>query len=36
MEYIEHLAWLSLWPITLYLGYKVVMRNILKYESETK
>ncbi len=30
MEHLESLAWLSLWPIVLYLGYKFSINNILK------
>ncbi len=30
MEYLESLAWLALWPIVLYLGYRFSIKNSLK------
>lgn len=30
MEYLESLAWLTLWPIVLYLGYRFSIKNSLK------
>lgn len=30
MEYISELIWLSLWPIVIYLGYKISFKNAMK------
>jgi hypothetical protein len=35
MEYVESLIWFSLWPIVIYAAYKIVYRNVKKFE-ETK
>lgn len=32
MEYIESLVWFSLWPIVIYTSYRVVLRNLKKFE----
>ncbi len=32
MEYVESLAWLTLWPIVLYFGYKFSIKNSLQKE----
>lgn len=32
MEYLESLAWFSLWPIVIYSSYKIVLKNITKFE----
>jgi hypothetical protein len=34
MEYAYEIAWFSLWPIVIYLGDKLSLRNILKYEEK--
>ena len=34
MEYISELLWFSLCPIVLYLGYKVSISNIMKFEKK--
>jgi len=34
MEYISELMWLSLWPIVIYLSYKIAIQNVLKFESK--
>lgn len=34
MEYISELIWLSLWPIVIYISYKVSMKNVLKFEQK--
>jgi len=36
MEYLSELLWMSLWPIVIYLGYKIAIKNVLKFESEIK
>ena len=30
MEYLSELIWLSLWPMVIYLGYKISIINALK------
>jgi hypothetical protein len=30
MEYISELLWLSLWPVILYLAYKISIKNATK------
>lgn len=30
MEYLSELIWLSLWPVVIYLGYKISIINALK------
>lgn len=30
MEYLSELIWLSLWPVVIYLGYKISIKNALK------
>lgn len=34
MEYLSELLWFSLWPIVIYVGYKVSIKNVLKFESK--
>ena len=34
MEYINEIAWLSLWPIVIYVSYKLVIRNIINFEQK--
>jgi hypothetical protein len=34
MEYIVEIAWLCLWPVVIYLGLKVSVKNILKFEQK--
>ena len=36
MEYLAELAWFSLWPIVIYLGFKLSIKNALKFESSLK
>lgn len=31
MEYFSELAWLSSWPIVIYISYRLVLRNISKF-----
>ena len=30
MEYLSELIWLSLWPVVIYLGYKISYKNAIK------
>jgi hypothetical protein len=30
MEYLSELLWLSLWPVVIYLGYKISIINATK------
>jgi len=32
MEYVESLIWFSLWPIVIYASYRLVLRNIKKFD----
>ena len=32
MEYTYELIWFSLWPITIYIAYKLILRNVKKFE----
>lgn len=32
MEYLSELIWFSLWPIVIYISYKVALRNVNKFE----
>jgi len=34
MEYIYEIAWFTLWPVVIYLGYKMSIKNVLKYEEK--
>jgi hypothetical protein len=36
MEYAYELAWFSLWPIVIYLGWKISIRNAIKFEDKLK
>ena len=36
MDYLYEIAWFSLWPIVIYLGYKFSIKNVLKYEQNEK
>lgn len=30
MEYLSELIWLSIWPLVIYLGYKISIKNATK------
>jgi hypothetical protein len=32
MEYLFGLVWLALWPIVIYVMYKISIKNVLKFE----
>jgi len=32
MDYTEPLLWFSLWPIVIFVGYKIVALNVKKFE----
>ncbi len=34
MEYIYELAWLTLWPIVIYVSLKISIKNVLKFEEK--
>ncbi len=34
MEYISAIGWLALWPIVIFISYKVIIKNILKFEKK--
>lgn len=34
MEYLSELMWLSLWPLVIYISYKVATKNVLKFEQK--
>jgi len=34
MEYLYELIWASLWPLTIYIAYKAIHRNVKKYNFE--
>lgn len=34
MEYLNEIMWLLLWPIVIFLSYKVSMRNTLKFDKK--
>jgi hypothetical protein len=34
MEYLVEIAWLSLWPIVIYLGLKISEKNAMKFEEK--
>jgi len=34
MEYIYELAWLTLWPIVIYISLKISIKNVLKFEEK--
>jgi hypothetical protein len=34
MEYIYEIAWFTLWPVVIYLGYKMTLKNVSKYEEK--
>jgi len=34
MEYIYELAWLTLWPIVIYVSLKISVKNVLKFEEK--
>lgn len=36
MEYAYEIAWFVLWPIVIYLNWKISMRNALKFEEKIK
>jgi len=34
MEYITEIGWLSLWPIVIFISYKLILKVILKLEQK--
>lgn len=34
MEYIYEIAWFTLWPIVIYVAYKITLKNVFKYENK--
>jgi len=36
MEYLYEIAWLCLWPLVIYIGWKVSIKNILKFEEKNR
>jgi hypothetical protein len=32
MEYIVEITWLCLWPVVIYFGWKLSVKNALKFE----
>jgi|GEM_PF-1094022 len=34
MEYIYEIAWFSLWPLVIFLSYKLTLKNVIKYEKK--
>lgn len=34
IEYMDSLMWLMLWPVVVYSSYRLILRNIKKYEEE--
>jgi len=34
MEYISEIIWLTLWPIVIFLSYKLAIKNIVKFEQK--
>lgn len=36
MEYLTQIAWFSLWPLVIFLGWKLSIKNALNFESKLK
>ena len=36
MEYISEILWFSLWPLVIYLGWRVSVKNAVKFEEKIK
>ncbi len=36
MEYLYEIAWFSLWPIIIYLGWKMSVKNVSIFEEKLK
>jgi hypothetical protein len=36
MEYMIEIGWLTLWPIVIFISYKLIIKNILKFEQKEK
>jgi hypothetical protein len=36
MEYLYEIAWLMLWPVVIYLGWRFSAKNALKFEEKIK
>jgi hypothetical protein len=36
MEYLYEIIWFSLWPIVIYLGWKISVKNAIKFEEKLK
>ena len=34
MDYIYEIAWFTLWPIIIYVGYAFTLKNVRKYEEK--
>jgi len=34
MEYLSEIAWLCLWPVVIFIGWKVSIRNAVKFEEK--
>jgi hypothetical protein len=34
MEYLAEIVWLSLWPIVIFLGWKLSVKNAMKFEEK--
>lgn len=34
MEYINEIGWLTLWPVVIFISYKLIIKNILKFEKK--
>lgn len=34
IEYMDSLMWLVLWPVVVYISYRLILKNIKKYEEE--
>jgi len=32
MEYLSEILWLTLWPVIIYLSWKISVKNALKFE----
>ncbi len=36
MEYLAEILWLCLWPAVIYLGWKLSVKNAVKFEEKIK
>lgn len=36
MEHLTEILWLTLWPIVIWLGYKLSFKNIQKFEEKNQ